>query len=93
MKSDLRKTGRLPRGCRRGSDAGAGGIGVKDDLQTGDGSPEQVPGRVRAFRKVMALVRREAGVAFPAARRAAGHGVEAFLKKFSEEYAKERKKR
>ena len=57
------------------------------------GSSSDVPGRVRAFRKVAELARREAGVAFPAARRAAGHGIEAFLKKFSEEYAKERKKR
>jgi hypothetical protein len=39
------------------------------------------------------LARQEARVVLPAARRAAGHGIEAFLKKFSEEYAKERKKR
>jgi hypothetical protein len=39
------------------------------------------------------FARHEAGVVFPAAKRAAGHGIEAFLKKFSEEYAKERKKR
>ncbi|CAA9425559.1 MAG: hypothetical protein AVDCRST_MAG22-2880 [uncultured Rubrobacteraceae bacterium] len=52
-----------------------------------------VSGRARAFRRVAEFARREAGVAFPAARRAAGHGIEAFLKKFSEEYAKERRKR
>jgi hypothetical protein len=38
------------------------------------------------------LARREITLALPAARRAAGHGVQAFLKKFSEEYARERKK-
>ena len=43
--------------------------------------------------KVAEFARREAGVVLPAAKRAAGHGIEAFLKKFSEEYAKERKKR
>ncbi len=50
-------------------------------------------GRARILGKVAEFARREAGVAFPAARRAAGHGIEAFLKKFSEEYAKERRKR
>ena len=64
-----------------------------EKLDKAGGSTADVPGRVRAFRRVADLVRREAGVALPAARRAAGHGVEAFLKKFSEEYAKERKKR
>jgi hypothetical protein len=38
------------------------------------------------------FARREVTLALPAARRAAGHGDQAFLKKFSEEYAKERKK-
>jgi hypothetical protein len=32
-------------------------------------------------------------VAFPAAKRAASHAAQAFIKKFSEEYAKERRKR
>ena len=50
-------------------------------------------GRTRVLRSVAEFARREAGVAFPAARRAAGHGIEAFLKKFSEEYSKERKKK
>lgn len=63
----------------------------KEPRVTGD--PARLPGRVRVFRTVADFARREAGVAFPAARRAAGHGIEAFLKKFSEEYAKERKKR
>lgn len=48
--------------------------------------------RGRVLQKVTEFVQREATVALPAARRAVGHGVEAFLKKFSEEYAKERKK-
>jgi hypothetical protein len=41
---------------------------------------------------VAEVARREAGLVLPAARRAAGHGIEAFLKKFSEEYAKERRR-
>lgn len=49
--------------------------------------------RGRAFQKIADLARREATVAFPAAKRAASHGLQAFWKKFSEEYAKERKKR
>lgn len=57
-----------------------------------DNTPD-ITGRARAFKKVAEFARREAAVAFPAARRAAGHGLEAFLKKFSEEYAKERRKR
>jgi len=48
--------------------------------------------RRRVLQKVGEVVRREATVALPAAKRAVGHGVQAFLKKFSEEYAKERKK-
>jgi hypothetical protein len=35
---------------------------------------------------------KEATLALPAAQRAASHGIQAFLKKFSEEYANERKK-
>ena len=45
------------------------------------------------MRKVEEIARREATVAFPAAKRAASHAVQAFIKKFSEEYTKERKKR
>lgn len=47
----------------------------------------------RAFQKIAEMARREATLAFPAAKRAASHGLQAFWKKFSEEYAKERKKR
>ena len=50
-------------------------------------------GRARVLGKLADVARREAGLVIPAARRAAGHGIEAFLKKFSEEYAKERRKR
>jgi hypothetical protein len=66
---------------------------VSDERQLAKGATTGVSGRARAFRRVAEFARREAAVAFPAARRAAGHGIEAFLKKFSEEYAKERKKR
>ena len=48
--------------------------------------------RGRVLQKVGEFARREATVALPAAKRAVGHGVQAFLKKFSEEYAKERRK-
>lgn len=48
--------------------------------------------RGRALQKVGEFARREATVALPAAKRALNHGVQAFLKKFSEEYQKERKK-
>ena len=47
----------------------------------------------RAFQKIVEMARKEATVAFPAAKRAASHGLQAFWKKFSEEYVKERKKR
>ena len=47
----------------------------------------------RTARKMGELVREEAAIALPAARRAVGHGVQAFLKKFSEEYAREREKK
>jgi hypothetical protein len=49
--------------------------------------------RGRLVQKVSEFARREATIALPAAKRAVSHGVRAFLKKFSEEYAKERKKR
>lgn len=56
-------------------------------------TPERLA-RTRTFlRMVSEAARREAIVAFPAARRAAGHGLQAFAKKFSEEYAKERRKK
>jgi hypothetical protein len=50
-------------------------------------------GRARVLGKVAEAARREAGLVLPAARRAAGHGIEAFVKKFSEEYAKERRRK
>jgi len=45
------------------------------------------------LQKASEVVRKEVAVALPAARRAVGPGFQAFLKKFSEEYAKERRKR
>ena len=49
--------------------------------------------RGRAIQKVGELARSEFTLALPAARRAASHAAQAFLKKFSEEYAKERRKK
>jgi hypothetical protein len=46
----------------------------------------------RAWQKLGEITRQEAGFAFPAAKRAATHGLQAFWKKFSEEYSKERAK-
>ena len=66
---------------------------MSDDKGT-SGSGESGPsGRARVLGKVAEVARREAGLVIPAARRAAGHGIEAFIKKFSEEYAKERRKK
>lgn len=48
--------------------------------------------RGRLPRRVGEIARQEISVALPAAKRAISHGVQAFLKKFSEEYAKERKR-
>ena len=48
-------------------------------------------GRV-LLQRVGEFARKEVTLALPAAQRAASHGVQAFLKKFSEEYANERKK-
>ena len=47
----------------------------------------------RAVRKVGEFARSEFTLAFPAAKRAASHAAQAFFRKFSEEYAKERRKR
>jgi len=44
-------------------------------------------------RRVVEIARREASVAIPAAIRAAKHAGTVFLKRFPEEYAKERRKR
>ena len=66
---------------------------MSDETRVAERSSTEGSGRARMLRSVAEFARREAGVAFPAARRAAGHGIEAFFKKFSEEYAKERKKK
>ena len=66
---------------------------MSEETQISKGDDSGPSGRARLFGKVAEVARREAGVVLPAAKRAAGHGIEAFLKKFSEEYAKERKKR
>lgn len=47
--------------------------------------------RNRVIQKVGEFARGEFTLAFPAAKRAASHAAQAFFKKFSEEYAKERK--
>jgi hypothetical protein len=47
----------------------------------------------RTIQKINELARSEFTLAFPAAKRAATHAAQAFFKKFSEEYAKERKKK
>jgi hypothetical protein len=44
------------------------------------------------LQKVEEFARREVTLALPAAQRAASHGIQAFFKKFSEEYVNERKK-
>lgn len=61
-------------------------------LRRWTGTQEDGAGR-RAIEKVGELARNEFTLAFPAARRAASHAAQAFFKKFSQEYAKERKKR
>ena len=66
---------------------------MSDDRQIAQSGGSGPSGRARIIGEVAEVARREAGVVLPAAKRAAGHGIEAFLKKFSEEYAKERKKR
>ena len=53
---------------------------------------EDGPGR-RAIQRVNEFARSEFTLALPAAKRAASHAAQAFFKKFSEEYAKERKKK
>ena len=59
--------------------------------RTGEGPQEGVMGG-RMLQRANEFVRKEARFALPAAKRAATHGLQAFFKKFSEEYAKERKK-
>ena len=48
--------------------------------------------RGRVLQRVGEIARREITLALPAAQRAASHGLQAFFKKFSEEYVNERKK-
>ena len=48
--------------------------------------------RGQVLQKVGEFARREVALALPAAQRAASHGIQAFFKKFSEEYVNERKK-
>lgn len=66
---------------------------MSERSHTGKDVTPEGPVRVRVLRKAAEFARKEAGVALPAAKKAASHSVQAFLKKFSEEYAKERKKR
>lgn len=67
---------------------------MSDGPHTGNGAtPERLVRTRTLLRKVSEAARREAVVAFPAAKRAASHGLQAFAKKFSEEYAKERRKK
>ena len=44
------------------------------------------------WQRVGEFARKEVTLALPAAQRAASHGLQAFFKKFSEEYVNERKK-
>jgi hypothetical protein len=44
------------------------------------------------MQRVGEFARKEVTLALPAAQRAESHGMQAFLKKYSEEYANERKK-
>ena len=46
----------------------------------------------QVLEKVRELARKEFTLSLPASQRAASHGIQAFFKKFSEEYANERKK-
>ena len=46
----------------------------------------------QVLQKAGEFARREVTLALPAAQRAASHGLQAFFKKFSEEYVNERKK-
>lgn len=67
---------------------------MSEGPHTGDGAaPERLVRTRTLLRKVGEAARREAVVALPAAKRAAGHSLQAFAKKFSEEYAKERRKK
>jgi len=61
-------------------------------LRRWTGTQEDGAGR-RAIQKVNELARSEFTLAFPAAKRAASHAAQTFFKKFSEEYAKERKRK
>ena len=64
-----------------------------NDLPHNRESVDEPATRVRMARRVVEIVRREASVAIPAAIRSAKHAGTVFLKRFPEEYAKERRKR
>ena len=61
-------------------------------LRRWTGTQEDGAGR-RVIQKVNELARSEFTLAFPAAKRAASHAAQTFFNKFSEEYAKERKRK
>ena len=61
-------------------------------LRRWTGTQDDGAGR-RAIEKVGQFARSEFTLAFPAAKRAASHAAQAFFKRFSEEYAKERKRK
>jgi hypothetical protein len=61
-------------------------------LRRWTGTQDDGAGR-RAIERVGEFARSEFTLAFPAAKRAASHAAQAFFKKFSEEYAKERKRK
>ena len=61
-------------------------------LRRWTGTQEDGAGR-QAVQRAGEFARREVTLALPAARRAASYAAQVFLKKFSEEYAKERRKK
>jgi hypothetical protein len=61
-------------------------------VQTVDEPQERVVRGRELLQRVGEFARKEITLALPAAQRAATHGAQAFFKKFSEEYANERKK-
>ncbi|HEX2739849.1 MAG TPA: hypothetical protein VHM69_05335 [Rubrobacter sp.] len=65
---------------------------MKDSSEKQEGAATEPAVRARVLRKVADFARQETTLALPAAKRAAVHGAQAYFKKFSEEYAKERKK-
>ena len=55
--------------------------------------PREDGAGARVVQKVGEFARKEFTMALPAAKRAASHAAQAFFKKFSEEYARERKRK